>query len=368
MIKVRAAYKNFFNNLGLLYKEAVADSGAIGGDKSHEYHLLSHLGEDTILNCGECGYCSNIESAHSLIVPNRHVRSSDKFENESVITEHFKEMSSLFASNVSVTMGIVEKKDCNLLLGIVTPKGWDINPVKVSKLFLNHKFRILSKNTSIDHLEINETLLLVDSQVQYLKNLNFSPTIKLQTGDFIQSREGDLCKTCFSKSKQSELKAITAIEVGHAFFLGDKYSSPLNATYTCKNGKEKTASMGCFGLGVSRLISAIAEVSHDSHGIIWPACIAPADICVILVPSKSPDENSKLNDTCHHVLSKMNEKYNRVLFDDRPLSFPQKIKDALLIGYPLTIVVGKSFLSTGTLEVFDRYKPDAPKFKLIEEL
>lgn len=368
-IKVRGAYSNFFNNLGLSFKEAVADSGDIGGDKSHEYHLLSQVGEDTILHCSECGYCSNMERAHSLIVPDKHPRSSAKLENESVVEKNFKEISSLFASNISVTLAIVERKDSNLLLGIVTPKGWEINELKVSKLFSNQgKLKILPEKSNIDNLDTKEKLLLVDSQAQYLKNLNYSPTIKLQTGDFIQSKEDDYCKTCFSQSKQSKLKATSAIEVGHAFFLGDKYSAPLNATYNSKNGGEKTTSMGCYGLGVSRLIAAIAEVSHDSHGIIWPACIAPADVCVILIPSKNLDENSKINHTGDLVLKKMNEKYSKVILDDRNLSFPHKIKDALLIGYPRTIVVGKSFLSNGSLEVFDRNRPDDPELKLIEEL
>jgi prolyl-tRNA synthetase len=251
----------------------------------------------------------------------------------------------------------------------VTPKGWEINALKVSKLFSNQgKLKILSENSNIDHLDTKEKLLLVDSQVQYLKNLNYSPTIKLQTGDFIQSKEDDFCKTCFSEGKESKLKATSAIEVGHAFFLGDKYSTPLNATYNSKNSEVKTTSMGCYGLGVSRLIAAIAEVSHDNHGIIWPACIAPADVCVILIPSKNVDENSKINDIGDLVLKKMNEKFSKVILDDRNLSFPQKIKDALLIGYPRTIVVGKSFLSNGSLEVFYRNRPDDPELKLIEDL
>lgn len=369
-LKVRTSYKSFFSKLGLDFKEAVADSGDIGGDKSHEYHLLSPgnrklcfifiEGEDTIISCSECGYCSNWERAQSHVESDLHQGIQESIGNHQEKTK---------IPGVTLTKGIVEQKDGILSLEIITPLGREVNPLKVARLFSNQgKVRILPHNSSFDEFKINDKLLLVDSQADYLKYVTFTPSSNIRIGDFFYSRKGDLCRTCFSQGKKSEIRADTAIEVGHTFFLGDKYSTPLNATFNSPTGLGKAAAMGCYGLGVSRLIGAIAEISRDTHGIIWPECIAPADICIIVVPSKNPEENVKLHNICDLVVAKMEEKYKKVILDDRNLSFPHKIKDSLLIGYPRTIIVGKSFLSEGNLEVIDRSSPNKSLYLSIQDL
>ena len=331
------------------------------------YKFLRVVGEDTILHCPECNYSSNMERAQSLIDPSLHKRTLEKLDS-SIFDEKFKEISNLFSSNVSIKMGIVKENGHNTLLGMVTPKGWKINPIKVSKLISkNGNLNILAENEDLKGVKVDDVQLLVDSQVQYLKNLNFSPAINLITADIILSKDGDFCKSCYSQSKTSVLKASAAIEVGHAFFLGEKYSLPLKSTFKTQKGTDRVPSMGCFGLGVSRLIGAIAEISRDEDGIIWPACIAPADICIIVSPSKDPEENLKLNSTCDILISKIDNKYDRIVLDDRNHSFPHKLKDALLIGYPKTIVIGKSFLRSEQLEVFNRHDPKVPSLISLDE-
>lgn len=263
----------------------------------------------------------------------------------------------------SVT-GIIVKSKLEQHLAII-PRGRELNMIKLEKNcgLANVTVELVDDGFDghrlIDSIIVDHNLVEADALVTDGANTK----LRLQVADMITAVEGDLCPICFDdgnndrlkeKSSFNTLTSQRAIEVGHTFYLGTKYSAALDCNFKNNQDKEVPMEMGCYGVGVSRLVAAIAEVSRDKDGLKWPEPIAPFRGCIIMALGKNSN-----NVSIDQIVSKIlcdHDDFTRddLIVDDRQVSFGFKMKDALLIGYPFVFIAGKSFLETGQLEVRKR--------------
>ncbi|KAG5421086.1 PRS [Candida metapsilosis] len=314
---VVGAYHKIFEDLGVPYAKAQADSGDIGGDMSHEWHYLNASGEDTVFTCDSCGHVSNQEKTLS-----------------------FPQEGNSAASNVSVQYFIT--KDKTTLVCAYYPKGRTLEPkfvqsevpditfgVSESKVFEEFsKTEELSKRVvRVMDARLNSRSNFPDFPVEFH---NRSMITTLTDVPIVLAEEGEVCGEC----ERGALNQEKAIEVGHTFYLGGKYSKPLGLSVDVpEDGKvvNKTVMMGCYGIGVSRIVAAIAEINRDNEGLRWPRNIAPWEVTVV--------EASK-GDRFADVYSKMNFDYR---LDDRDESLGLKIKQSNMMGIAMVVILGKKF-------------------------
>ncbi|CAG8492234.1 116_t:CDS:2 [Ambispora leptoticha] len=380
--QVLEAYKRIFGKIELPFAIVEADPGNIGGTRSHEFQFLSKAGEDTILTCSKCGYSANEEKAIGVL-------------------PHPPEASSSLDKDSLIRFGITEnKKLAIILLG----PGREVNSVKLKWGSGDHTVRIVdpirayelitiddSEQDPVIHIfkdhtftgPINDELFTVSRDhitSDILKKItpklkilgdhhHFHHNISIHNGDFHNTKQGDGCPRCalhfHSTAPAHNFEPLTssrAIEVGHTFLLGTKYSQPLHATFAPENpttpGERRPIQMGCFGLGLTRMLAAIIEISHDSLGIVWPKNIAPYRVCIIpgVREEKVIEAVNRTFDLLNTLRTTTDFRItgNDVVIDDRAGSLGYRMKDAELIGYPWNIVLGKQFLETGKMEIQKR--------------
>lgn len=355
---MKKAYKKIFDELGLDYLMVEADTGAIGGKFSHEFVVKAANGEAHIVYCEKCEYAANVEAAkyefeldklppekekplekvHTpkvssvddvakfLGVDTKKIVKTlvyilsdgtaiavlirgDRELNETKLINHFNVLDARLATSKELEkMGIVE--------GFVGPIGLDIPvyaDVSVKDL---HNFVVGANEKDYHYINVNIPR-------------DFKP---IEFVDFSTAKENDPCPNC-----KSPLKETTGLEVGHIFLLGTKYSEAMKAYFVDKDGKEKPIIMGCYGIGVSRLMAAAVEQNHDENGIIWPENIAPFKLHILALNMK----DEKIREVAERIYNLAKEKGIEVLYDDRDMSAGAKFKDADLIGIPHRIVVGR---------------------------
>ena len=304
-------------------------------------------GQDTLLSCPSCGYSANEERAQSIIFHLSQVDSVSFHRNQEWVNFSFDQF--------------LTGKKCQFFTGkinqhptiIIIPQNYKLNELKVKQI--KGTFESLDLKQFFESFKPSETQFLIDNQAGDfdMTALHGLDWIK---NDFILAREGDLCYKCVQKGESSHLVAKKAIEIGHTFYLSTKYSKPLNAKFKDSAGSACFIEMGCFGLGVSRMMAAIVETSHDEHGIIWPVSIAPYKICIIIDLPKKENDSFKMKEMCDILSNEVSKEFGQdeIVIDDRNISIGSKLNDALLIGYPKTIVIGKKYLSEGLIEIKDR--------------
>ena len=365
-------YCNIFDRLGLNYQIVLADTGAIGGSGSHQFMALSEIGESDICYCPKCQYAADQEKAESkanVIDDNQELLAIE--EVETINKKTIEEVSGyLNVESHHVVKSIVYKNLVDNSLVVVLVRGdKDVNEIKVvnhlniaeHELVLASYDDILSLGSVegfVGPVNLNNATILVDEEVTYLKNfvvgankknyhlknVNYGRDFQGHISQYRKSIEGDLCPIC-----GEPLKIERGIEVGQIFKLGTKYSEPMNCTYQDDDGKVKPMVMGCYGIGVTRTMSAIIEQNHDEFGIIWPLNVAPYH--VVVIPINYQDEAMKnVSDQIHEQLMKNKVE---VVLDDRSSKAGFKFKDWELIGLPYQIVVGKRAVE-GIVEVKDR--------------
>jgi prolyl-tRNA synthetase len=289
------------------------------------------------LVCSGCSYSANIEKAIGQIP------AQDSLANPLVQVPVFKhpeiakvvsEIQELVAVNCKVEFGI----DSEGIYVFVIPQERSINETKLIK---NCNIQCRLENTFSE--EAKNIRVIVDRQIATKKECPFPQY------DIINTEKGDLCSSC-----NSELREFRAIEVAHTFYLGTKYSTALGATV--KNAQQEAVpfEMGCYGIGVSRLLAATIESNYDKDGMVWPKSIAPYKVCIIHIPKDSNGSlmSSFLETLSEYVPTLFLEK--DVILDDRDVSFGYKMKDALLVGYSNVIVVGKGFYEKSEVEIHHR--------------
>ncbi|QIN26861.1 proline--tRNA ligase [Staphylococcus chromogenes] len=361
------AYGRIFKRVGLNVRPVVADSGAIGGNHTHEFHALSAIGEDTIVYSDESDYAANIEKAEVPYTPSN-VEKAPMQPLEKIATPQIKTAKDLatFLDRPldQITKSMIFKVEGEFVL-ILVRGHHEINDVKLKDFFKTDQVELANDNDirnllgaspgSLGPITDKEIKVYADHYVQDLSNLvvganeddhhyinaNIGRDFEVEAyGDFRFILEGEPLSGGAGIAKFAE-----GIEVGQVFVLGNKYSEAMNATVLNNQGREQALTMGCYGIGVSRTLSAIIEQHHDENGIIWPKAVTPYDIHVISVNPKKEDQR----ELADQIYNQFNDDY-KVLYDDRQERAGVKFNDADLIGLPLRIVVGKN-ASDGIVEV-----------------
>ena len=380
-------YEKIFDRFHLNYKIVLADSGAIGGNGSHQFMALSTTGESDIVYC-DCGYAADAEKAESKPIAQA---KEDLKELEEVYTPNFKtieEVASFLKLDAKNTIKAVAYRDMehNKTVICFVRGDREVNDIKVINA-LNTSEELLRMATPEEIEEIgsvegfmgpiglNKDNVIIDNEVAlmynalvgankrdyHIKNANFTRDFNYETKDIRLVKEGDLCPIC-----GKPMKVERGIEVGQVFKLQTKYSEAMGCTYLDKNGATKPMVMGCYGIGVTRTMSAIIEQYHDEFGIKWPLNVAPYH-CVI-VPAKYTDPSQQeLADKIHDIL---NDTKVEVILDDRDASLGFKMKDFELIGIPYIMIVGRR-AAEGIVELKDRMtneKVELPYLEAIEKI
>jgi prolyl-tRNA synthetase len=370
------AYTRIFTRMGLDFRAVKADSGPIGGDVSQEFHVLAASGEDAIVFSDEDDYAANLEAAAAL--PPKEPRPAPREAMTKVSTpgartiEELSRMLEVEPSRCVKTL-LVEASDHGAV-ALVLRGDHDLNATKAqrlpgvaSPLRMAGAERIaratgaeagfigpvgLRCRVYADHsaLALADFVAGANERDMHLTGVNWDRDVgDVTAADIRNVREGDP-----SPSGHGHLKITRGIEVGHIFQLGRKYSEPLKATVLDESGKEVTLLMGCYGIGVTRVVAAAIEQNHDERGIIWPEPLAPFQ--VVLVPlnlQKSP----RVREVADRLYSELTAQGIEVLYDDRDARPGVKFADAELLGIPHRLVVGERGLDAGRLEY--RYRRDS---------
>lgn len=360
------AYKRIFERAGLNVRPVEADPGAIGGEGgTHEFMAFADIGEDTIASCTRCDYASNLEKAESG------TRADDPTQQE---PSDLPAPSRIHTPNVRTidqlrqALGVEARELIKTIVALVDGRpaavlvrgDREVNEIKVRNAFGGAESFEMADAETIAKLTgapvgflgptglPREIPLLVDAEVSrmrggiaganeldyHLRDIRPGRDFPLdRVGDFRNAAEGDPCPRC----AEGTLVFHRGIEVGHVFKLGTKYSEKLGATFVNAAGERQAAIMGCYGIGVSRMLSAVAEQAHDEDGLVWPLAIAPYHVHVIPVSVKDETQLS----VAERIYERLANEGVEVLLDDRDERAGVKFKDADLYGIPLRIVVGK---------------------------
>jgi prolyl-tRNA synthetase len=375
------AYTRIFTRMGLDFRAVRADSGPIGGDVSQEFHVLAASGEDAIVFSDEDSYAANLEVAAAL--PPKEPRPAPREAMAKVATpgaRTIEEVSRMLAVEPSrcVKTLLVEGSEEDIV-ALILRGDHDLNATKAqrlpgvaSPLRMAGAERIaraadtqagfigpvgLRCRIYVDHsaLALADFVCGANQKDMHLTGVNWDRDVgEVTAADLRNAREGDP-----SPSGRGRLKTARGIEVGHIFQLGCKYSEPLKATVLDESGKEVTLLMGCYGIGVTRVVAAAIEQNHDERGIIWPEPLAPFQ--VVLVPlnlQKSP----RVREVADRLYSELTTQGIEVLYDDRDARPGVKFADAELLGIPHRLVVGERGLDAGRLEYRHRRDSESTEF------
>lgn len=351
------AYSRIFSRVNLKFRPVIADSGAIGGSHTHEFMALAEIGEDTICYTDESDYAANIEKAEVKYVPNvEHTeeKALDKVHTPSVKTA--QQLADLLGKRLDeIVKSMIVKVDDQFIMFLIRGHH-ELNDVKVKSYFGTETVEMATDEEiqailgatpgSLGPVGVEKIEIYADNSVQDLNNLavganetdyhyvnaNLGRDFNVKAfDDFRFILEGEM-----AADGSGPIKFAEGIEVGQVFKLGTKYSESMNATFLNDQGRAEPMIMGCYGIGVSRTLSAVIEQHHDDKGIIWPTSITPFEIHIITANAKQY--------TQRELADKLYDAYKRdyeVLYDDRNERAGVKFNDADLIGVPVRIVVGK---------------------------
>jgi prolyl-tRNA synthetase len=369
---MHAAYTRIFSRLELEFRPVEADSGTIGGNASHEFHVLADTGEDALVTCSECDYAANIEQAPAL--PPIGKRPDPTLNMETIDTpgQHSIEQ-------VSTFLGIKAEQTVKTLLvhgsegpvALVLRGDHELNEIKAEKLPMVLKpLTLLSaeevkqaagcapgsigpSGLDIPVIADESALRLADFVCganvdgKHLTGVNWGRDLpEAELADLRNIVAGDPCPRC-----NGSVSIRRGIEVGHIFKLGTKYSESMHATCLDKNGKAVIMPMGCYGIGVSRVVAAAIEQSHDEKGIIWPQSIAPFDVVLVPIGYHKSEQVAK---ACDELYNKLSGIGINVLLDDRNERPGVMFADMELIGIPHRIVIGERGLKNRVVEYKSR--------------
>ena len=365
-------YKKIYTKLGLDFRVVEADSGAIGGSGSKEFHVLASSGEDTIVVCDGCNYAANIEAAK---------REAKKYEFKDGELKKVETPNCTTIEDVANFLSVSKEQTIKAVIKKAIFK--DESKIVVFFVRGSDELEDTKAQNSVDALELidatldeikdagvvagycglvdlpKDILVVVDSELEnsqgmvcggneenfHFINVDLKVIENIKYFDLIAVKEGDVCACCGGK-----LSYTKGIEAGHIFQLGDKYSKAMNATFLDENGKAKPFIMGCYGVGVSRLVAAVIEQNHDEKGCIWTKSTTPFMVDIIVSNSKNEDEKN-MGEKIYEELKASNVE---VILDDRiNARFGFKIGDFELLGFPYAIIIGKK-LTDGIVEIVDR--------------
>ena len=374
------AYSRIFTRLDLNFRAVEADGGSIGGSHTHEFMALADIGEDTIVYTDESSYAANIEKAECAAPAEK--STAAMLETEKIATPEIatvKELAEFLNTDLTLTTKTMVVKTDDGLKMIVIRGDQELNDIKV-KAYFNSEIIDMATDEEIT-AELNASPgslgpvgssipVYLDYQVEAMRNypaganetgyhiLNVNHERDFEVsgiGDFRFINEGEMVSDGTGRAK-----FMRGIEVGQVFKLGTKYSESMDFNVLDQNGRAKPVLMGCYGIGISRVLSAIVESHHDDKGIFWPKSVTPFDIHLITANTKDGTITETASEL-YEILSKN----NRVLYDDRNERAGVKFADSELIGLPVRIVVGRG-AKDGIVEVKGRLDEESTEVQITD--
>jgi prolyl-tRNA synthetase len=372
------AYCNAFDRIGLAYRPVIADNGSIGGSASHEFHVLAESGEDAIAFSTDSDYAANVEMAEALApAGEKKVGTLEKSVVDTPNAKTIEEVCAALSVEASATvktlivLGANEEGEEHGLVALVLRGDHQLNELKAEKLA-----GILSPLTMASDAQIESALscnagsigpcdssipVVVDRSAAHLSDficganengkhfsgVNWDRDISNYTvADIRNVQAGDP-----SPCGNGHIDIKRGIEVGHIFQLGDKYSDAMNCGVLNENGKHQLLTMGCYGIGITRIAAAAIEQNHDKHGIIWPDAIAPFKVAIIPM---NMHKSHRIKDVAENLYTTLSEANAEVLFDDRKERPGVMFNDMELIGIPHTFIIGERNLDDNNIEYKNR--------------
>ena len=378
---MRKAYCAVFDRMTLDYRMVAADPGAIGGSTSAEFQVLADSGEDAIVACDTCDYAANVEIATVKVKPP--ADSSEAEEARALVstpkTHTIEAVSKLLnVSKRKFLKSLVYLANKELVLAVVRGDH-DLNEIRlarhlgVDEVFMASEADVQKATGAavgfagpvgfkgkivVDRAaaHVKNAVTGANETDQHLTGVNMGRDWQGEVADIRLATTGDMCPNC----EGGHLKSYKGIEGGHIFILGTRYSSQMGAEYSDENQVKKPIVMGCYGIGVSRLVATAIEQNHDDNGIKWPMSIAPYHVHLVSLGKEEAvtTEATKLYDT-------LEAQGIDVLWDDRDERPGVKFKDADLLGMPLRITIGAKSLANGTIELKARTEADPKKSELV---
>ena len=365
-------YKRIFSRCGLSFRPVEADTGAIGGNQSHEFQVLAESGEDAIVSCDQCEYAANVEKAEvkaktpagrdiSVQSPRLAKVATPGKKSVTEVGEFLKLPADKFIKT------LVYQTDGGELIAGLVRGDHELNELKLRTVLGCREVKLADEASVLAATGVAPGFLgPVGLKLRMVADLNIQGMRGAATGaneadaHFIevdQERDftpaafadlrlavsGDPCPRC----DKGKLATHRGIEVGQVFYLGTKYSETMGATYLDAEGRERAIEMGCYGIGISRMVAAAIEQNHDANGIIWPFSIAPFHVLVLPINYK----DQKLRDAADKLFQELQQRGVDVLLDDRDERPGVKFKDADLIGIPLRVTLGAKGLEKGSIEL-----------------
>ncbi len=377
-------YTRIFTRLGLKFRTVYADPGAIGGTGSQEFHVLADSGEDAIAFCPGSDYAANVELAEAVAPTGKRPTPQQKMQTVDTPGQHSIEQVSTFlkiAPYQCLKTLLVQGKEG--IVALVLRGDHELNTVKAAKLA-----QVFSPLTLATPQQVHDVAGCAPGSVGPvgLKIPVITDRAAVHASDFVcgANQDGnhltgvnwirDLPEPLVadirnvvegdpSPDGQGKLSIARGIEVGHIFQLGNKYSSAMGANYLDENGQSQVMEMGCYGIGVSRVVASAIEQNHDARGIIWPNPIAPFHVALLpMNMHKSP----RTREAADKLYQELTDAGIEVLFDDRPLRAGVMFADMELIGIPHRIVIGERGLDAGTVEYQGRRDTQSQNVPLAE--
>ena len=372
------AYMRIFERCGFNFRAVEADTGQIGGSFSHEFMVLADTGEDIIISCGSCGYAANLERAEVGFIDRDVARTKGQYKN--VDTPGQRKI-----DEVSRFLGVAPDKLVKTIIyntdkgaiGVLAKGDREINEAKLRNMLNLDSMELADEETiekvtggplgfsgpiglNIPLYADRDVLFMEDFVVGgnardvHAVNVNIEDFKVEGFFDLKVAEPGDLCARCGGTHSSTK-----GIEVGHIFKLGLKYSKAMNCTFLDKEGKEKFAVMGCYGIGVGRTVAAAIEQGHDENGMVLPFAIAPFEVDVLPVNSSHPESM----ELAENIYKELLEKGVDTIIDDRSERPGVKFKDCDLIGIPIRVTIGERNLKEGYVEIKLRKEKESQRVR-----
>ena len=368
------AYCRIFERLGLDFRPVIADNGSIGGEGSHEFHVLADSGEDDIAFSDSSDFAANIEKAEALAPEGERAEPTQEIKTEALKLERLIKTSNLDLKTTVKTilvLGTAAEGEAEKIVALVLRGDHELNDVKAENLpSVASPLTIATDEqvsavtnchiTSVGPKGLNIEVI-VDRSAAHLSDFACGANVNNQsyTGvnwerdcgeiniqDIRNVVEGDP-----SPCGEGKIVIKRGIEVGHIFQLGRKYAEAMNCGVLTEEGKNQTLTMGCYGIGVSRIVAAAIEQNHDKYGIKWPKAIAPFQAAIVPM---NMAKSARVKETAEALYQQLQQAGIEVLFDDRKERPGVMFADHELVGTPLLLVVGERNLDTQQIEVKDR--------------
>lgn len=382
-------YTKIFSRLGLSFRPVQADSGSIGGSASHEFHVLADSGEDAIAVCDQCEFAANVEMAPALPPVGKREKANAKMKevdtpNKNSIEEvsHFlkvkpeQTIKTLLVKGVGGVVALILRGDHELNnikaekipevakpLEMVSPEEVKMtahcDPGSIGPVGL--KLPIIADESA---LRLANFICGANENGKHLINVNWGRDLpEPEVADLRNVTDGDPCPHPLPAGSEcgGKLSIKRGIEVGHVFQLGTKYSEAMNATCLDENGAAVVMPMGCYGIGVSRVVAAAIEQNHDDEGIIWPTAIAPFQVCIVPIGFHKSADVAK---ACETLYESLQQAGIDVLLDDRNGRPGGMFADMELMGIPHRLVLGDRGLKNNAIEYKGRQDKDSQDMPL----